>query len=80
MLADVGRRHGRLRVGTATCYVRTDDPVLTAEVGQARALARLGLRPIAPGVLVSDGDPAKVLEACAAPATSPWPRTPRARS
>ena len=63
LVADVGRRHGRLRVGAATCYVRTDDPALTAEVGQARALARLGLRPIAPGVLVGDGDPAKVIGA-----------------
>lgn len=63
LVADVDRRHGRLRVGAARCYVRTDDPALTAEVGQARALARLGLRAIGPGVLVSDGEPAAVVDA-----------------
>lgn len=63
LVADVGRRHGRLRVGAARCYVRTDDPALVAEVAQARALAHLGLRSIAPGVLVSDDDPATLLDA-----------------
>ena len=63
LVADVGRRHGRLRVGAARCYVRTDDTALTAEVGQARALARLGLRALGPGVLVGDGEPATVVDA-----------------
>ncbi len=63
LVADVGRRHGRLRVGRATCYLRCDDPALLAEVRVGRRTASLGLRELAPTVLVCDAAPAKVLGA-----------------
>jgi hypothetical protein len=53
LVEDVGRRHGRVRVGTAGCYVRSDDPSLLAEIMVARRAAKLGLRQLAPTVLVS---------------------------
>jgi len=63
LVADVGRRHGQARVGEARCYVRSDDAALIAELAQARALARFGLRALAPTVLVADAEPAAVLDA-----------------
>lgn len=53
LIDDVARRHGRLRGGAATSFLRCDDPVLLAEVAAHPAAARLELRRIAPTVLVS---------------------------
>lgn len=53
LIDDVARRHGRLRGGTAACFLRCDDPVLVAEVLAHPASASLELRRIAPTVLVS---------------------------
>lgn len=61
LVADVGRRHGRLRAGAVRSYLRSDDVALLSELSRARATARLGLRLIAPTVLVSDAEPAHVL-------------------
>lgn len=63
LVEDVGRRHGRLRVGSASSYVRSDDPSLLAEIRLGRRTAKLGLRPLAPTVLVSDASPETVAEA-----------------
>jgi len=60
LVTDIGRRFGNVRIGGATCYLRSDDPALVAEVLQARSTARLKLRAIAPTVLVSNTDPATV--------------------
>lgn len=61
LVADVGRRHGRLRAGAIRSYLRSDDVALLSELSRARATARLGLRLIAPTVLVTDAEPAHVL-------------------
>ncbi|WP_104477550.1 helicase-associated domain-containing protein [Actinokineospora auranticolor] len=53
MIDDVARRHGRLRGGAATSFLRCDDPALIAEVAASAAAAPLRLRKIAPTVLVS---------------------------
>ena len=53
LIDDVARRHGRLRGGAATSFLRCDDPVLLAEVAAHPAATRLELRRIAPTVLVS---------------------------
>ncbi len=60
LVADVGRRHGRVRVGTAQAYLRTDDPALLAEITRHRKLAKLDVRVIAPTVAVSP-EPARKL-------------------
>lgn len=62
LIDDVARRHGRLRGGTATSFLRCDDPVLLAEVVAHPAAARLELRRIAPTVLVSPVPLGDVLE------------------
>lgn len=53
LVNDLGRRHGNIRLGAATTYVRSDDTALLAEVLQARATAKLRLRSLAPTVLVT---------------------------
>ncbi len=59
LIDDVARRHGRLRGGAATSFLRCDDPALIAEVAASPAAATLQLRKIAPTVLVS---PAPLLD------------------
>ncbi len=53
MVEDAERRHGQLRVGAAAAYVHGDDALLTALL-RSPAAATLGLRELAPGVVVSD--------------------------
>jgi hypothetical protein len=54
LVSDVERRHGKVRVGRAGCYIRFEDPALTAEVARDKRTSKLGLRLIAPTVLVCD--------------------------
>ncbi|MFN2607456.1 MAG: helicase-associated domain-containing protein [Acidimicrobiales bacterium] len=63
LVADLGRRFGRVRLGSARCYVRSDDPSLLAEVARHRRTARLGLRLLAPTVAVTGSAPDEVLDA-----------------
>jgi hypothetical protein len=64
LIEDVGRRHGRLRVGSATLYLQADDPVLLAEVAANRRLRGLQVTLLAPTVAVVRGtDEAAALEA-----------------
>ena len=44
LVADVGRRYGRLRVGAAASFLRCDDQALLAELVRHRKLAKLELR------------------------------------
>ncbi|MBG0814755.1 helicase-associated domain-containing protein [Planomonospora sp. ID82291] len=53
LVADVARRHGRMRVGTAGSYVRCDDPSALDEVMADRRAAPLRLRRLAPTVIAS---------------------------
>ena len=53
LVDDVARRHGRLRAGAASAYLRCDDAALLAEVASARGMRALGVRLLAPTVLVS---------------------------
>ncbi|WP_054056221.1 helicase-associated domain-containing protein [Alloactinosynnema sp. L-07] len=53
LIDDVARRHGRLRGGSTTSFLRCDDPALIAEVAAHPAAASLRLRKIAPTVLIS---------------------------
>ncbi|MBC3763104.1 helicase-associated domain-containing protein [Quadrisphaera oryzae] len=62
LVRDVARRHGRLRVGVASSYLRSDDEAALAEVLTARAAAPLRLRRLAPTVAAAQADPATVLE------------------
>jgi hypothetical protein len=53
LVDDVARRHGRLRGGAASSFLRSDDEVLVAEVLAHPDSASLELRRIAPTVAVS---------------------------
>jgi Helicase conserved C-terminal domain len=53
LIEDVARRHGSVRVGAASAYIRCDDPAVAAEIAADRRAARLHLRQLAPTVLVS---------------------------
>lgn len=62
LIDDVARRHGRLRGGVCASFLRCDDEVLVAEVLGNPVAAQLGLRKIAPTVLVSTLPLAAVLD------------------
>ncbi|MDA0566629.1 helicase-associated domain-containing protein [Streptomonospora sp. S1-112] len=53
LVADVARRHGRLRIGTASSYLRCDEPSVLDELHSDRRAADLGLFRLAPTVLAS---------------------------
>ncbi len=54
LVDDVARRHGRMRVGTASSYLRCDDEAVLAELAADKRTAKLGLRRLAPTVAVAE--------------------------
>ncbi|MYS90298.1 MULTISPECIES: helicase C-terminal domain-containing protein [Streptomyces] len=62
LIDDVARRHGHLRVGAASAYVRCDDDAVLGEILADKRAAALGLRRLAPTVLAAQTDPAGLLE------------------
>ncbi|MGW7515157.1 helicase-associated domain-containing protein [Streptomyces sp. NPDC054796] len=61
LVDDVARRHGRLRVGAASSYVRCDDDALLAEIMADKRSAPLRARLLAPTVLASPVPPDQLL-------------------
>lgn len=61
LVDDVARRHGRIRVGAARCYLRCADEGLLAELLAHRRTAGLALHRVAPTVLVAQSPPTAVL-------------------
>lgn len=62
LIEDSARKHGILRVGVASIYLRCDDPQLVATVQADRRLSLLKFRELAPGIVVSSAPPETVLE------------------
>lgn len=62
LIDDVARRHGHLRVGVASAYVRCDDDSVLNEIMADKRAAALRLRRLAPTVLAAPCDPATLLE------------------
>ncbi|MEV7566162.1 helicase C-terminal domain-containing protein [Streptomyces tanashiensis] len=62
LIDDVARKHGHLRIGAASAYVRCDDDTVLGEILADRRSAALGLRRLAPTVLAAQTDPASLLE------------------
>lgn len=62
LIDDAARRHGHLRVGAASSYVRCDDETLLDEILADKRSAALRLRRLAPTVLAAQADPATLLE------------------
>ncbi|MFK8848078.1 helicase-associated domain-containing protein [Streptomyces sp. Ac-502] len=53
LIADTARTHGRVRIAPAACVIHGAEPALLAELAAHRALRGLGLRLLAPTVLLS---------------------------
>ncbi len=62
LIDDVARRHGHLRIGAASAYVRCDDDALLNEIVADKRSQGLRLRRLAPTVLAAQADPATLLE------------------
>ncbi|MFI8826862.1 helicase-associated domain-containing protein [Streptomyces sp. NPDC053431] len=62
LIDDVARKHGHLRVGAASSYVRCDDETVLGEIIADRRSAALRLRRLAPTVLAAQADPASLLD------------------
>lgn len=74
LIDDQGKRYGRIRVGSASTYITTDDPALLDELQRDSRAKKLQLRVIAPGVAVVDGpDRADVIAALRAAGHLPVP-------
>ncbi|MFJ1669409.1 helicase-associated domain-containing protein [Streptomyces bottropensis] len=62
LIDDVARRHGHLRIGAASAYVRCDDDAMLSEILADKRSQGLGLRRLAPTVLAAQTDPATLLD------------------
>ncbi len=69
LIDDVARRHGQLRIGVATSFVRCEDPALLAQA--VAATEQLQLRALAPTVAVSPAPLSEVLAALRAAGFAP---------
>ncbi len=63
LIDDVARRHGQLRVGMASAFVRCEDAALLAQAVAAPATESVELRVLAPTVAVSQAPISEVLHA-----------------
>jgi hypothetical protein len=76
LVDDVARRHGRMRAGMASTYVRCDDEALLSEVVASRRTASLRLRRLAPTVVVSPVELEEVLAVLRAQGYAPAAEAP----
>lgn len=60
LVRDEARRHGQVRIGGASTYIRTDDPARIVELLSRPDLALLRLSQISASVLISPAEPAVV--------------------
>ena len=56
LIADVAKKHGKLRVGNTTSYLRCEDEGLIQELMHDKRVEQLRMRKLAPQVLISDVD------------------------
>ncbi|GLF97183.1 helicase C-terminal domain-containing protein [Streptomyces yaizuensis] len=61
LIDDVARRHGRLRIGAASAYLRCDDDAMLDEILADKRSLGLGLRRLAPTVVAAQADPGTVI-------------------
>lgn len=71
LVADTARRHGTLRVGSGAAFLRSDDQALVAELAGSQLASRIGLRQIAPTVLVAHERPHRLMQELRAAGYSP---------
>jgi len=56
LIADVAKKHGKLRVGNTSSFMRCEDTALISQIMNDKKLEILGLRRIAPEVVICDMD------------------------
>lgn len=56
LIADVAKKHGKLRVGNTSSFIRCEDTALISQIINDKKLEILGLRRIAPEVVICDLD------------------------
>jgi hypothetical protein len=61
LIADVAKKHGKLRVGNTSSFIRCEDPALITQIIGDKRLDILGLRKIAPEVIICGHDAAEVM-------------------
>ncbi len=61
LVEDVARRHGTIRVGAASAYLRSEDPIVLDELMADKRSASLRLRRLAPTVIAAQAEPSSVL-------------------
>ncbi|MGW2402040.1 helicase-associated domain-containing protein [Kitasatospora sp. NPDC001664] len=71
LVRDTARTHGRIRVAAAGSCLRSDDEALVLELAHSRPLAKLGLRRVAPTVLIAAAAPEATLAALRAAGYAP---------
>ncbi|MFG1701571.1 helicase-associated domain-containing protein [Nonomuraea sp. M3C6] len=73
LVRDTARRHGEVTVTTVGCVIQATDTTLLAEIAAHRRLGKLGLRLLAPTVLVSGAGADRTLAALREVGYSPVP-------
>ncbi len=63
LITDVAKRHGKLRVGNTSSYLRCEDEGLVQEILHDKRLDSLRVRKLAPQVLISDVDSGELMRA-----------------
>ncbi|PRX53456.1 XPB/Ssl2-like helicase family protein [Nonomuraea fuscirosea] len=71
LVTDVARRHGRIRVGTTSAYIRCDDPALLDQITADRRSSALRLRRLAPTVIASRSPRAALVDSLRAMGYAP---------
>ena len=61
LIADVAKKHGKLRVGNTSAFIRCEDSALIAQIINDKRLDILSLRQIAPEVLICSHDAADAM-------------------
>jgi hypothetical protein len=56
LIADVAKKHGKLRVGNTSSFIRCEDTTLVSQIMNDKKLEILALRRIAPEVVICDMD------------------------
>lgn len=56
LIADVAKKHGKLRVGNTSSFIRCEDTALISQIINDKKLEILGLRRIAPEVVICEMD------------------------
>jgi hypothetical protein len=75
LITDTARRHGRVRLAPAACVIHGEDAALLLELTVHRKFAKLGLRQLAPTVLISRTPLDKTLAALRAEGYAPVAET-----